>query len=89
MYGRRLPLSYRKSPGPKKGEFTKKILDEIGIGGERLEMYNMSAAQGPRFVEIAKEMTERIKKLGPNPIKRVASAALEYSATPEKKECVV
>jgi F420-non-reducing hydrogenase subunit D len=52
-------------------------------------MYNMSAAQGPRFVEIAKEMTERIKKLGPNPIKRVASAALEYSATPEKKECVV
>jgi coenzyme F420-reducing hydrogenase delta subunit len=73
----------------KRVEFTKKILDEIGIGGERLEMYNMSAAQGPRFVEIAKEMTERIKKLGPNPIKRVASAALEYSATPEKKECVV
>jgi coenzyme F420-reducing hydrogenase delta subunit len=53
----------------KRVEYTKKILDEIGIGGERLEMYNMSAAQGPRFVEIANEMTERIKKLGPNPIK--------------------
>ncbi len=56
----------------KRVEYTKKILDEIGIGGERLEMYNMSAAQGPRFVEIAKEMTERIKKLGPNPIKLAA-----------------
>lgn len=73
----------------KRVEYTKKILDEVGIGGERLEMYNMSAAQGPRFVEIANEMTERIKKLGPNPIKRVASAASEDSATPEKKECAV
>ena len=73
----------------KRVEYAKKILDEIGIGGERLEMYNMSAAQGPRFVEIAHEMTEKIKKLGPNPIKRVGSAASEDSATPEKKECVV
>ena len=55
----------------KRVEYTKKILDEIGIGGERLAMYNMSAAQGPRFVEVAKEMTERIKKLGPNPIKKI------------------
>lgn len=55
----------------KRVEYTKKILDEIGIGGERLAMYNMSAADGPRFVEVAKEMTERIMKLGPNPIKKI------------------
>ena len=73
----------------KRVEYAKKILDEIGINGERLEMYNMSAAQGPRFVEVANEMTERIKKLGPNPIKRGGSAASEDSATPEKKECAV
>ena len=48
---------------------TKKILDEIGIGGERIEMYNLSAAEGARFAEIAKEMTEKIRNLGPNPIK--------------------
>jgi len=53
----------------KRVEYTKKILDDIGIGGDRLEMYNMSAGQGPRFVEVAHEMTERIKTLGPNPIK--------------------
>jgi len=54
----------------KRVEYAKKILDEVGIGGERLEMYNMSAAQGPRFVEVANEMTEKIKNLGPSPIKK-------------------
>ncbi len=50
--------------------YAKKLLDFAGIGGERLEMYNLSAAEGQRFVEIAKEMTEKIKKLGPNPLKK-------------------
>ena len=53
----------------KRVERTKMILEEIGIGGERVEMYNLSAAEGIRFAEIAKEMTERIRNLGPNPIK--------------------
>ena len=48
---------------------TREILDEIGIGGDRLEMYFMSGGQGRAFAEAAEEMTERIKKLGPNPIK--------------------
>jgi len=73
----------------KRVEYTKKILDEIGIGGERLEMYNMSAAQGPRFVEIANEMTERIKKLGPNPIKLAAPTKSEEGAQKEKEACFV
>jgi coenzyme F420-reducing hydrogenase delta subunit len=51
-------------------EYTQKILDEVGVGGERLAMYNMSAAQGARFVEVANEMTEKIKQLGPSPIKK-------------------
>jgi coenzyme F420-reducing hydrogenase delta subunit len=54
----------------KRVAYTQKILDEVGVGGERLAMYNMSAAQGPRFVEVANEMTEKIKKLGPSPIKK-------------------
>ncbi len=57
----------------KRVEYTKKILDEVGVGSERLAMYNMSAAQGARFVEVAKEMTERIRALGPNPIKKERS----------------
>ncbi|AFM41468.1 coenzyme F420-reducing hydrogenase, delta subunit [Desulfosporosinus acidiphilus SJ4] len=44
------------------------ILDKVGVGGERLEMFNLSGSMGPRFAEIANEMTERILKLGPNPL---------------------
>ncbi len=54
----------------KRVQYAKKLLDEIGFGGDRLEMFNMSAAMGPRFAAVANEMVERIKKLGPSPIKK-------------------
>ncbi len=47
----------------------KAILDRIGLGGGRLEMYNLSAGMGSRFAEIAREMHARILELGPSPIK--------------------
>jgi F420-non-reducing hydrogenase iron-sulfur subunit len=53
----------------KRVEEAKKILDAVGIGGERVQMYNLSSSDGPRFAEIAVEMTEKILSLGPNPIK--------------------
>ena len=53
----------------KRVDQAKKILDAIGVGGERVWMYNLSSSDGPRFAEYAVEMTERIKELGPNPIK--------------------
>jgi F420-non-reducing hydrogenase iron-sulfur subunit len=46
-----------------------KILDEIGLGGERLDMYFMSGSQAHSFADAAQEMTERIRRLGPNPLK--------------------
>jgi coenzyme F420-reducing hydrogenase delta subunit len=50
----------------------KRILEDAGIGADRLEMFNMSAAMGPKFAEVAREMTERVRKLGPSPIKKNA-----------------
>lgn len=47
----------------------KEILDEIGLGGERLDMFFMSGSQGNAFAMAAQTMTERIRKLGPNPLK--------------------
>jgi F420-non-reducing hydrogenase iron-sulfur subunit len=35
---------------------------------DRVAMYNLSSAQGPRFAEIATEMTEKAKALGPSPM---------------------
>ena len=54
----------------KKVAYVKKTLTEIGIEPERVEMYNLSSAQGARFAEIAREMVGRIKQLGPSPIKK-------------------
>ncbi len=54
----------------KRVALAKRILEDAGIGGARLEMYNMSAAMGPRFAEVAREMTEKIRQLGPSPIKK-------------------
>ncbi len=45
------------------------LLDKVGIGGNRVAMFHLSSSQAPRFVEIAEEMTGRIARLGPNPIK--------------------
>jgi len=51
----------------------KQILDEIGLGGERLEMFFMSGSQGQTFANAASTMTERIRQLGPNPLKNAES----------------
>ena len=56
--------------GEMRVERTKKILDDIGLGGERLNMYFMSGGQGLSFAEAAREMTERIREMGPNPLKK-------------------
>ena len=51
----------------KRIEYTKKLLDETGIGSERLDFFHIAASEAPLIAETAKEMTERAKKLGPNP----------------------
>ncbi len=51
-------------------EYAKVLLDEVGLGSGRLEMFNMSASQGQRFAEVAREMTERVRALGPSPARR-------------------
>jgi coenzyme F420-reducing hydrogenase delta subunit len=50
-------------------EHVKTLLEEIGLEGDRVRMYNLSSAEGPTFAAYAKEMTEHIRSLGPNPIK--------------------
>ena len=50
-------------------EYAKKLLEEIGMDPKRLEMYNLSSSQGPRFAEISREMDARIRELGPSPLR--------------------
>jgi len=58
----------------KKVEYVKKTLTELGIEPERVEMYNLSSAQGARFAEIAREVVEIIRGLGPTPVKSDTAA---------------
>jgi F420-non-reducing hydrogenase iron-sulfur subunit len=52
----------------------KKVLEQIGIEPERLEMFHVSSGEGPKFANLAHEMTERALRLGPNPVRREARA---------------
>ena len=54
----------------KRVNHVKDLLTEVGIEPERVEMYNMSSAEGAKFAAAATEFTERIKNLGPSPIRR-------------------
>jgi coenzyme F420-reducing hydrogenase delta subunit len=40
----------------------------LGIDPGRLEFFNLSAAQGPRWAEICTEFTNKINTMGPSPI---------------------
>ncbi len=53
-------------------ERAKELLQEIGLEPERLEMFNLSSAEGTRFAEIVTEMSGRIAKLGLSPLRRSA-----------------
>ena len=53
----------------KRVEYARRYLEEIGIEPERLEMVHMSAGMGYRFAQVATEITEKIRELGPSPIK--------------------
>lgn len=48
----------------------KTLLKEVGLEEERVEMFNMGASDATLFVAACKEMTERARRLGPNPLKK-------------------
>jgi coenzyme F420-reducing hydrogenase delta subunit len=53
----------------KRVEQAQKVLNTIGVGGDRVQMYNLSSSDAPLFVKYATEMNDRIMALGPNPVK--------------------
>ena len=58
----------------------KKLLEEIGIDGDRVEMVAMSAGMGERFAQIATDFTERMRKLGPSPVRVALSNKRQHTA---------
>ncbi len=58
----------------KRVEQAQAILEQVGVGGERTGMYNLSSGEGPRFAQYAQEMDEIIRRLGPNPLKAASKS---------------
>jgi len=66
----------------KRVEYAQRLLDQVGTGGERVRMYNLTSGEAPLFAQYAQEMSERILALGPNPAK-LAGAARKAKAAGE------
>jgi len=47
----------------------KKLIADMGIEPERLEIFWISASEGKKFSEVMTSFTEKIRELGPNPIR--------------------
>jgi F420-non-reducing hydrogenase iron-sulfur subunit len=56
-------------------EYVQRILEDLGIEPARVRMFNLSSAMGLRFAEIAREMTQEIRELGPSPVQPFPKAA--------------
>jgi F420-non-reducing hydrogenase iron-sulfur subunit len=48
----------------------KELLNRVGLGGERVDIFFVTGSQGASFAEAVQTMTERARKLGPNPLKK-------------------
>ena len=47
-------------------EYTRQLLESIGLEGRRLQMINISSAMGGQFAFAAAEITAEVRRLGPN-----------------------
>lgn len=63
----------------------RKLLDFSGIDPERLLLKWVSSAEGPRFARVMTEFTEKIRELGPSPLKRSKNgkAAVQDAVNPQ------
>jgi len=52
----------------------KLVLADLGIDPERFQIDWCSSAEAPRFAELVTAFTDKIRKLGPNPLKAEQTA---------------
>jgi F420-non-reducing hydrogenase iron-sulfur subunit len=70
-------------------ERVRELMAEVGLEPERLEMFNLSSAEGTRFAEIVTQMSTRLARLGPSPLRRVVNPETSRDATPVRSKSEV
>lgn len=58
-------------------EYTRQMLEEVGLDKERLRMVNVSASMAKPLADIIVDMVNTVKELGPSPIKNNTSEKTE------------
>ena len=48
----------------------KSVVEALGLDSERLQLSWIGASEGPRFQQVVTEFTDKIKKLGQNPMQK-------------------
>lgn len=56
-----------------RSEMILELLDDFGFEPKRFRISWVSAAEDAKFVQIVSEMSEQVKKLGPNPVNPAAT----------------
>ncbi len=52
-----------------KYKFLENVAKELGLEKERLQLNWISASEGEKFANFIRDVTEKVKKLGPSPLK--------------------
>jgi coenzyme F420-reducing hydrogenase delta subunit len=50
-------------------QYARQLLNQIGLNGERVQMFNLSSAQGAQFAQYCAEFSDKMRALGPNPLR--------------------
>lgn len=67
----------------KRIRFVQELLTFVGIG-ERVHLEWISSAEAQKFAQVVTEFTEKIRALGPNPIRKAGNAVtpVDWTETP-------
>jgi F420-non-reducing hydrogenase iron-sulfur subunit len=49
----------------------KRVLEELGVEGDRVRLEWISGSEGKKFADIITEMDVKVREIGPNPMKGV------------------
>jgi F420-non-reducing hydrogenase iron-sulfur subunit len=52
--------------------YVQDILDDVGLGRDRLGMYFVTGGMGMTYAKVIREMAEKVQNLGPSPLNRSA-----------------
>jgi F420-non-reducing hydrogenase iron-sulfur subunit len=50
--------------------YARRLLEDIGLEGDRLGIFYLSGSQANAYANAAIQMTERVRRLGPSPLRR-------------------